>query len=274
MINKNKIYGLALTALMMGVTINIFAQEEEPIKKETYDPARDTTEVVESHDSTFNDDRGIIWKSKDGNSEVNIRLATMFGIGVSTVLYEGGFSLPADLDYFSQEMGKSTHVKWDIIRHRLGGKKNNVSLEYGLALSYHNYAFTNPTRFTTGASQVTPVVESGVSYKKNKLKANFLEVPLMLSLLGNKEKDHRGLNLLVGGYAGILLKSKQKFKGPNGKEKVKDDFNFNKFRYGLQGMIGYGHVNLYMQYSMVDLFKEGEGPQLTPINIGVVLAGF
>jgi len=268
-----------LLTLMMGITAIGFSQdekpEEDPVKRETYDPARDTTVVVDQ-DSVYddNDGRGIVWKSKGGNSELNIRLATMFGIGVSTVLVDGGFNLPSELDYFSQELGKSTHVKWDIIRHRLGGKKNAVSLEYGLALSYHNYAFTNPTRFTPGQSEVTPVIETGANYKKNKLKANFLEVPVMLSILGNKERDSRGLNLMAGGFAGILLKSKQKFKGPDGKEKVKDDFNFNKFRYGLQGMIGIGHVNLYMQYSMVDLFKENEGPKMTPINIGIVLAGF
>jgi len=197
----------------------------------------------------------------------------MFALGISTVAFDGSLNLPTELDYFSQELGKSTHVKWDVIRHRIGGREKSVSFEYGLALSYHNYAFTNSTRLVPGQSEVT-VIDDGVNYKKNKFKSTFLEVPLAVYILGDKRRCNRGIKRYLGGYAGILLRAKHKFKGPDGKEKVKDDFNMNKFRYGFQGMIGYGHVNLYMQYSFVDLFKDNEGPSLTPINIGMVLAGF
>jgi len=275
MINSINKIRLTLLAFLIGMTISLVAQEGEVIN-ETYEPGRDTTILNKDRsddDDRDRDARGINWRSENGDWDVNIRLGTMFAIGVSTYGYNGSLELPTELDYLSQEIGKSTHVKWDVIRHRVGGRDKSVSFEYGLALSYHNYAFTNSTRLVPGQSELTFVTDD-VNYKKNKFKSTFLEVPLSISILGDKERDHRGFNLSLGGYAGILLKSKQKFKGPAGKEKVKDDFNMNKFRYGLQGMIGYGHVNLYMQYSLVDLFKENEGPSLTPINIGVVLAGF
>ena len=274
MINRNNKLIILLIAFLLGLSMTITAQEGKIIK-ETYEPGRDTTVLDKdrSDDNRYSDGRGIYWGSNNGDWNSDLRLGTMFALGVSTVGYNGSLNLPAELDYFSQEIGKSTHFKWDVIRHRLGGREKAVSFEYGLALSYHNYAFTNSTRLAPGQSELTFVIDD-VNYKKNKFKSTFLEVPLSISILGDKDRDNRGFNLSLGGYAGILLKSKQKFKGPNGKEKVKDDFNMNKFRYGLQGMIGYGHVNLYMQYSLVDLFKDDQGPALTPINIGVVLAGF
>jgi len=274
MINSNNKFRIIIATLILPFSLNLFGQTEDVIN-ETYEPGRDTTvlEKDRTDDERDRDARGFYWGSNDGDWNVNIRLGTMFAIGVSTYGHNGSLELPAELDYLSQEIGKSTHVKWDVVRHRIGGREKSVSFEYGLALSYHNYAFTNSTRLVPGQPELTFVTDD-VNYKKNKFKSTFLEIPLSISILGDKERDYRGFNLSLGGYAGILLKSKQKFKGPEGKEKVKDDFNLNKFRYGFQGMIGYGHVNLYMQYSLVDLFKENQGPKLTPINIGIVLAGF
>jgi len=274
MISIKKLYFLLLFGCLFGIPTTVIAQDD--IKRETYEPAKDTTVSDNDRsrdDEDWDDQRRFRWRHYDGDWNVNLRLGTMFGLGLSTYTYDGGFNLPSELDYLEQELGKSTHVKWDFIRHRIGRNRNTVSFEYGLALSYMNYAFTNSTRLITGQQTLTYVIDP-VSYKKNKFKTTFLELPIMLSILSNPDYDSRGFNLSAGGYAGILLKSKQKFKGPEGKEKVKDDFNLNKFRYGLQGMIGIGRINLYMQYSMVDLFKDNEGPELTPVNIGLVIAGF
>lgn len=266
-----KVGGIFLLLLMSQISWG-----QENTKREQYDPAKDTVYVnddIEEEDYDREDHKSIYWKSHDGDWNLDLRLGTMFSLGVSTYLYNDGFELPSELDYLDQELGKSTHFKWDLLRHRLGKRSSHVSLEYGMALSYMAYAFTNSTRLVPGEPQLTYVTDN-VSYKKNKFKTTYLEVPLMVSILTNPERSNRGFNLAAGGYAGILLKAKQKFKGPDGKEKVKDDFNLNKFRYGLQGMIGIGHVNLYAQYSLTDLFKDNQGPELTPINIGIVLAGF
>ncbi|MBT8218221.1 MAG: PorT family protein [Bacteroidia bacterium] len=268
-----KTLGLFLLLLVAQIS---WGQEE--IKRERYEPAKDTVYVddeipdQDDDDDDYDRDRWD-WRWDNDNWHMDLRLGTMFSLGVSTFLYDGSFELPAELDYLDLELGKSTHFKWDIVRHRLGRQSSQVSLEYGLAISYMNYAFTNSTRLKPGEPELTYVIDN-VNYKKNKFKTTFLEVPLMVSILTDPERSSRGFNLAFGGYAGILLKAKQKFKGPNGKEKVKDDFNLNKFRYGLQGMIGVGRVNLYAQYSLVDLFKDNQGPELSPINIGIVLAGF
>lgn len=262
---------LFLFPLLLSITL--VAQSEEATTKETYNAGRDTivTDSMNIHEPRF-EISGIQYKrNEDGVQSLEIRLGSLFSIGFNTFLHNGSAQLPNELDHLDLDLGKSIHFKWDIVRSRLGRKDQTLGIEYGLAISYIGYAFNNSTRLTpnTGTHQFT---SEDISYKKNKLKTSFLEIPVMLSI---RSKSRSGFNLSAGGYAGLLLRTKQKFKNENNvKEKVKDDFNINKFRFGLQGIIGIGNAKVYAQYSLTDLFVENEGPELTPLNFGIVLAGF
>ena len=53
-----------------------------------------------------------------------------------------------------------------------------------------------------------------------------------------------------------MLNGSQKFKSSEeGKRKVKDDFNYAKFRYGAFARIGYQWVGLYAKYYFNDMFE-------------------
>jgi hypothetical protein len=55
----------------------------------------------------------------------------------------------------------------------------------------------------------------------------------------------------------------------NDKVKQKDDFNLNRFRYGITGRFGYAWINLFVNYGLSDLFEDGTGPELTPVSAGL-----
>lgn len=196
----------------------------------------------------------------------------LIDIGFSTYFHNGSLNLPTELDDFDQNYGGSLNFNLHVIRHRLPIAKDNFGLEYGLTIAWKQYRFSNDFRILEDTIPFT-IQDDGTSYKKNKLKTTFLEVPLMLTL--SPSGGRNPFYLSAGMYGGVLLGAKQKLKDDNGnKFKIKDDFNLNKFRYGVIGRIGFGPFAVYAQLSMTELFKEGQGPELTPFNVGVSILDF
>jgi len=62
--------------------------------------------------------------------------------------------------------------------------------------------------------------------------------------------------------------------GSKQKEKVKSDFNLSPLRYHLTVRAGYKFVKVFANYSMVPMFKEGMGPELYPVTVGLTLISF
>ena len=88
-----------------------------------------------------------------------------------------------------------------------------------------------------------------------------------------KGKHHRNeFRISGGGYISLLMSAGQKQKSDEfGVQKERDDFNLNKFRYGVIGKISVGHVGFYAKYALNNMFQEGEGPELHPFTVGVTL---
>lgn len=204
------------------------------------------------------------------NNWGDVRLG-LLDIGFSTYLHDGNLNLPRELDDFDLLYGGSININWHVIRHRVRLIKSDLRFEYGLTLSWMQYKFSNDFRILEDTSPLT-LQDDGIDYKKNKLKTTFLEIPFMLTIAPGKRKSF----YLSGGYfVGFLIGSKQKLKTQDGdKTKIKDDFNLNKFRYGVAGRIGLGPIAFYAEIALNDLFKEDQGPQLTPFNIGITVLNF
>ncbi len=195
----------------------------------------------------------------------------LLDIGFSTYFHDGSLNLPAELDNFDQIYGGSFNFNFHVIRHRLPIIKNHVGFEYGLTLSWQQYRFANDFRILEDTIPFT-VVDDGTEYRKNKLKTTFLEVPLMLTISPGKRKF---FYISGGVYGGVLLGARQKLKTDDGdKFRIRDDFNLNSFRSGIIGRIGFGPFALYGQLALTDLFKDGQGPELTPFNIGISILDF
>ena len=215
----------------------------------------------------FGNNRDNDW---DNNWDDDFRVG-LIDIGFSTYFHDGSLNLPAELDNFDQTYGGSLNFNLHVIRHRLPIIKDHLGLEYGLTVSWQQYKFSNDFRILEDTIPFT-VEDDGVDYKKNKLKTTFLEVPLMLTISPGKRKS---FYISGGVYGGVLLGAKQKLKDDNGnKTKIKDDFNLNKFRYGAIGRVGFGPFAVYAQLSLTNLFKDGQGPELTPFNVGISILDF
>jgi len=55
------------------------------------------------------------------------------------------------------------------------------------------------------------------------------------------------------------------------KPKVFDDFYLQPFSLDATARIGWGPLNLYANYSLVQMFRAGKGPELYPFSIGLIM---
>ena len=166
---------------------------------------------------------------------------------------------------------------------RLG--KSAFSLHPGFGIGTDKFSFDNNVtlvRNLDGKVSLEPleILEFG-DVKKTKLATTYLEVPLELRFHFNKDNFKKTFKLAVGGKVGMLISSHTKVNfeqlGENQKLKTKDNFELNRFRYGVQGSLGYAGISVYYYYGLNDMFEKGRGPEATQAfqtQVGLAISVF
>ncbi len=152
--------------------------------------------------------------------------------------------------------------------------KYPVYLKTGLSVSWYNFMFENDVRAVKGANKIL-FVPADVNYRKTKLVASYLNLPLAIQF-GNHKKNW--FSFVLGGYAGIRLGSHDKIvideDGDRTKQKAHNDFHLTSFRYGVQGEIDLGRdgalsPTLFFNYDLNNLFRNNRGPELNACSFGI-----
>jgi hypothetical protein len=119
-------------------------------------------------------------------------------------------------------------------------------------------------------------------FKRYKLSVNFLEVPVELRYRFNPGNDRKSVKLAIGAKVGTLINAHTKGKIlQNSAGQTLNDFTskqsskafFNKQRLSFMGRVGIGSWSLFASYSVTPVFKEGLGPTVRPLTVGLTLAG-
>ncbi len=160
--------------------------------------------------------------------------------------------------------------------------KLSVALGPGLAT---DHVFLD--QMTAGIKDnTTRVIFDNVSdtshFKKYKVATAFLELPVELRFSSNPDADGKSFKVAIGAKIGTMLAAWAKGKtledrGGNEindyilKEKSKRFFNTN--RISVTGRIGYGHFSAFTSYSLTSLLKEGVGPKMNALSVGLTISG-
>ncbi|HEY1007119.1 MAG TPA: outer membrane beta-barrel protein, partial [Sphingobacteriaceae bacterium] len=100
-----------------------------------------------------------------------------------------------------------------------------------------------------------------VNYDKNRLSSTYLRIPMGLQFRTRDDARGKKVYFVAGPEVGFLLNGKLKQVSDElGKEKVKDDFNFNPFRFGASARLGYGDFGVFAKYYFTDVFADSQGP--------------
>ncbi|MEM9896621.1 MAG: hypothetical protein AAF789_09660 [Bacteroidota bacterium] len=168
-------------------------------------------------------------------------------------------------------------------------------LDWGIGVSWYNWKLQDPDFLLTDNEDEGQVefraIGSGFNGEKSKLTASFLNVSVvpMLDFSRGRKRIRRissdgvsistsarqGFRFGVGGYAGYRLGSHTKIvfeeNGDRKKERERDNFYLQNFRYGIRAQIGWKGLDFFGMYDINEVFSSNRGPQLNAITFGITL---
>jgi len=125
-------------------------------------------------------------------------------------------------------------------------------------------------------------VSDTTHFKKYKVTNTYLEVPLELRFTSNPEKYNKSFKAALGAKVGTMVSAVAKGKtwqSSTGStlnaytDKEKSKRFFNSTRLAVTGRIGYGIFSVFAVYQINAFIKEGFGPDVRPLQVGIAISG-
>lgn len=216
-------------------------------------------------------------------------------LGVNTLLGpDNDADLSGNAEFMEIDNSRSRFFSINFMEQKVEFGSHHFGLLTGLGWEFTNYHLKNNVLLAYNTDSVHGVEIDSPEFRKNKLRQMGLRVPLMLEfntkrarlpseeeILAKKSKgfDRKGNFHLAAGVVGswyfdTMYKQKYRLEGENRKERDKGDYLLLPYRAAASVRVGYGALNLFAEYSLTPLFREGKGPELTPFNIGLTIIGF
>ncbi len=192
---------------------------------------------------------------------------------------DNNVSLPLKDDYMSVEYGiHSLICNLNMFEKDFHIYKNYINLVTGIGFSFNSYQLKNKVILDPDSTYTYfKAANPNASFTKNKLKAAYIQMPLMLEFNSSNSRS-KTLHLAAGVLAGYKLtsKTKQEFTLDGYEYYVtrKDDYNLNPFKLDATARIGYGDFTMFATYSLTTLFEKNKGPELYPFSVGVRIVPF
>ena len=266
---------LVLVALLSGITLTSFAQTDTAasksdtiriggmiiIKKPGKDGGESKEVVISSRRRTRLTNVSTNWWIVDlgfanYKDETNYRAAQQSGFVTSGI---------GSKDNLKLRTGKSVNVNIWVFMQKLNLAKHIVNLKYGLGVELNNYRFNDErVRFTKNPTTVG-IDPALANADKNKLAADYVTIPVMLNFNFTPGRS-RGFGLSAGISAGYLYSARQKIKMDGDKDKLKDDFNLEKWKLSYIAELSLGPVRLYGSMAMKNMWEKGLDQ--TPYTVG------
>lgn len=166
--------------------------------------------------------------------------------------------------------GKTTNVNLWFLMQRLNLHKGYINLKYGMGLEMFNFRYDKNMSYRT--EPTAHIRYDSIDFSKNKLFAGYLSVPFMVNINTTPGRK-KGLSFSAGVSTGYLIGSRNKqVSKERGKEKIRGDFDLEKFRLAYIGEIGMGPLRLFGSYSMKPLHSRGL--EQHPYSIGIRLSNW
>lgn len=178
-----------------------------------------------------------------------------------------------DAGFLEQDFARSIGVNFNFLEKRFPIFKQYIGVTTGLGLQWNRYALKNNVDVVSSDSLLYGVTNTTVDYKKNVLRATYLQAPLLLEFATNKD-DKKAWHLAAGVVGGVRIGSSWKTKwedgGKTNKNKVKSNHHFNPFQAYATAIVGYHNVSLYVNYGLTQVFEKNKGPEYTAVSAGVL----
>lgn len=278
-----------LVIAAVALHLNLSAQEVLPVAQSISpspgtDVFQDTVKVKAEQDTTIvriggNDvlvishggGTEILWgKDKDKKHQTEKFKGHWQGLDLGFNGYTNADYSMYDVDNFmSVIQEKSYEVGLNAFELNIGLYKSYIGLVTGMGLAFNDYKFENQYTIRRESRGTEPVYLDYTDLVKTKLSVQYLNVPLLVEFQIPVNQNEGRLYINAGILGAVKIGSHTKVKHGESKDKDRDGFNINSFKYDATARIGYKGFGLYAKYSLTPLFENGKGPELTPFTLGV-----
>ncbi|MBX2972110.1 MAG: hypothetical protein KF797_03320 [Flavobacteriales bacterium] len=227
-------------------------------------------------------------------------------IGANALLGpDGSGDFPKEYDFLQLDQGRSRFVSINFMEQKIEFGSHHVGLLTGLGWEFTNYRFKENSIMHFQGDTITATPMDAPQFIKSKLRQGGFRVPLMLEFntkrakmptadeiraaardtsvhslpktpfsFTNKKNFHLAVGVVGSWYYDSMYKQKYRMDGQIRKDVDKGDHRLLPYRLAASARIGYGSLNLFAEYALTPLFKDGVMPELTPLNVGLTIVGF
>jgi hypothetical protein len=208
----------------------------------------------------------------------------MLDLGINKLIDNSDYTSPAVTSYlrvpavqqnkslFDMKPSKSININiypWMIKFKALKTHGQRIYISSGIGLQFYNFRYEDPITYTRNPNGI--IIDT-VSFTKNKLAMDYLNIPLMLTFKTRLYKD-KWLVYGAGITEGFRIASWTKqVSGERGKMKLHDGFGLADFNTCVSAEIGVeGVVRFYASYQVTSLFETGLDQH--PVCFGLRFSG-
>jgi hypothetical protein len=195
---------------------------------------------------------------------------TRFDLGFSKLIDNGSFTLSPTNDFLDYKATKTSTVSFDVLQI---GYRFNSNFKVYVAGGFDWTLIRLKKDITIQKnSPVLAYVNDDIQFSKNRLSSSYVHIPLNFELRTKENENGKRFYFVIGPEVSFLLNGKVKqVSDERGKEKFKDDYNFEPFRYGGTVRIGYGSLGIFTKYYANDMFASAPQKGLKNLAFGITL---
>lgn len=268
-----------MSIAMMMMTATAFASQPDSTKVNCKNDSTKMTFgtfdliVIEKNQC---DDKDTTTKTK--KPKINEKFSAWNGIylGVNGFMTpSNSLNLGAENKFIELDYSKSVTVGFNFAEVKFKIVPKYVGLTTGLGIQWNKYGLKNNYNLAYNSDSIYGQAEPLINYRKNRLSATYLQVPLLLEFKthpSTRKAFHFAFGVIGAYKMGSNLKQEYEFNGFETEGKIKGHYQLNPFHLYGTVRLGYGkHFNVFANYGFTSVFESKKGPDLRPFTVGIYL---
>jgi hypothetical protein len=193
---------------------------------------------------------------------------TRVDLGYTRLIDNGSFTLSPENEFLDYRGGKTSIFSFDIVQ--MGYRFNqNFKIYFAGGFDWTHIRLNRDITIQPNQNALT-YVEDDIHYSKNRFSSSYAHIPLNFELRTKENEKGKRFYFVAGPEVSFLLNGKVKqVSKERGKEKFKDDYNFQALRYGATARFGYDGIGLFTKLYFNDMFATPAQKGLTNMAFGI-----
>lgn len=193
---------------------------------------------------------------------------TRLDLGFSRLIDNGSFSLSPQNNFLDYKAIKTSTVSFDVLYF---GYRFNPNFKVYIAGGF-DWTMIRLKRNIT-IQQNTPdlaYIDDNVDFSKNRFSNSYVHIPLNFEFRSKENDKGKRFYFVLGPEVSFLLNGKVKqISDERGKQKFRDDYDFQPVRVGGTVRIGYGGIGIFSKYYFNDMFDSVPQKGLKNMSFGI-----